>query len=126
MKITKADTRTLEKLRGKAKALAKAQDVLVKRAMEITGETDEGVVALMESKGWKVQNATQDQNMKEHFDYIISKGEISLKVEVKAEKRLSSKDESTQSEFIWIEILNVQGNNGWIHGKADYIAFQRN
>jgi hypothetical protein len=42
MKIDKTKMRELEKLRGKARAYAKEQDILVKKAMEITGEVDEG------------------------------------------------------------------------------------
>ena len=45
--------------------------------------------------------------------------------DVKARKRKSRKDDSAQDEFIWIEFKNVVGKEGWLYGKADYIAFER-
>jgi hypothetical protein len=95
------------------------------RAFELGKNAEDGFVTLMSSKGWQVEPSTTQQNMIEHFDYIIAKDDRVLKIEVKAEKRISSRDENTQSEWVWIEFQAVNGSPGWLYGNADYIAFQR-
>ena len=56
-----------------------------------------------------------------HVDYVTDIG----KIDVKARKRVSRTDEDVQDELVWLEFKNVQGKQGWIYGKADIIAFER-
>ena len=61
-------------------------------------------------------------------DFVLTKGEKKIKVEVKARKRISRKDKVAQDELLWVEISNVsakEGNNGWLYGGADVIAFEQ-
>jgi hypothetical protein len=55
---------------------------------------------------------------REHIDFIMDVSGIQISVEVKGFKN------STSKGFILVEIINVQGNPGWLYGKADWIAFQ--
>lgn len=50
----------------------------------------------------------------EHWDFEI-------KFDV---KKIRSTDEFGESDYHWIEIMNVNGHKGWLYGKADYIAFE--
>lgn len=56
---------------------------------------------------------------------MIEKEDQVFKVEVKAEKRIERSDHDLQSKFIWVELRNVRGKVGWLFGKADLIAFER-
>ena len=56
-----------------------------------------------------------------HVDYVTDFG----KIDVKARKRVARKDDDVQDELVWLEFKNVQGKFGWLYGKADWIAFER-
>lgn len=86
--------------------------------------TEKSFQELMNSRGWKMKKSTQKEDMFEHWDFLMSKGEHSLKVDVKSTKKLNRQDTNTDNSIIWVEMLNVRGNDGWLYGKADYIAFQ--
>ena len=57
----------------------------------------------------------------QHVDYFSEMGSI----DVKARKRVARKDLEVQDDLVWLEFKNVQGNKGWLYGKADWIAFER-
>lgn len=50
----------------------------------------------------------------EHYDFNV-------KFDV---KKIRSVDEFGESNYHWIELVNVTGNAGWLYGSADYIAFE--
>ena len=56
-----------------------------------------------------------------HVDYFSNLGSI----DVKARKRIARKDADVQDDLVWLEFKNVQGKIGWLYGKADWIAFER-
>ena len=64
------------------------------------------------SHGLSRSNTMQD--MHEHWDF-------SLKFDV---KKIRSVDEHGESNYHWVEIYNVNGQTGWLYGKADYVAFE--
>ncbi len=94
------------------------------RAFEIGKKAEDNFVTYAEERGWAVTPATFQQNTREHFDYVLTKDEKTIKVDVKAEKRINRSDTQTQSDLIWLEFLNGSGNIGWLMGQADFIAFQ--
>lgn len=79
------------------------------------------------------KKSTREQDMREHFDYVVFKRNKERAwierpenatnkktcnyVEVKNEKRLNDK--------ILVELTNVRGDIGWLYGKANYIAYQK-
>ena len=90
------------------------------------GEKAEGLFILMAVRlGWKISASSNDENINDHWDYLLEKDDQNFKVEVKAEKRIERKDNGAQSDFIWVELRNVRGKVGWLFGKADLIAFER-
>jgi hypothetical protein len=74
--------------------------------------------------GWKISASTKEQNIDEHWDFLIEKENQVYKVEVKSEKRIERRDGESQGNFIWVELRNVRGKVGWLFGKADLIAFE--
>ena len=64
--------------------------------------------------------ATKNEDMHEHWD-VSDRG---IKYDVKGMKKFRRKDLAVTDRFHYIEIKNVRGENGWLYGKADYIAFE--
>lgn len=94
------------------------------KAFEIGKQAEDNFVPTMEAKGWKVTKSSPQEDMREHWDFLLEKNDTKIKVEVKSEKRINRGDSETQNEWIWIEMQNVRGDIGWLYGKADYLAFQ--
>jgi hypothetical protein len=40
-------------------------------------------------------------------------------------KKWDRSDPFTDADLIWIELINVHGNVGWLYGGADFIAFEQ-
>lgn len=75
--------------------------------------------------GWKVKNSTEDQDINEHWDFLIEKNGESYRVDVKSMKR-EQETEDVQDTWTWIEFQSVRENDrGWLFGSADLIAFER-
>ena len=50
----------------------------------------------------------------DHIDFYIDRPSGRTSVDVKGKNTIDS---------IWVEFKNVRGKNGWLYGKAQYIAF---
>lgn len=74
--------------------------------------------------GFKVIKSSRDEDMFDHIDFHVERGIFKASIEVKSEKKISRKDYDVQSSYLWLELRNVNGDSGWVYGKADYIAFQ--
>lgn len=64
--------------------------------------------------------ATKNENIFEHWDV----SENGIKYDVKAMKKFKRGDLNTTDRIHYIELKNVRGDDGWVYGKADYIAFE--
>jgi hypothetical protein len=82
------------------------------------------VIFLKEAKAreWTVVKASRAEDIKEHWDWKLLKNDNTLKVDIKSLKRIDSTKEPDDS-MICLEYTNVNGDIGWLRGKADYIAF---
>jgi hypothetical protein len=91
------------------------------------GEKAEGkFVEIARHAGWQVSPSSKDENIDQHWDFCIIKGEENFKVEVKSAKRIHRNDSGIQFEFTWVEIHGVRPKDtGWLFGKADMIAFEK-
>ena len=61
--------------------------------------------------GYNIKESTIQQDRYSHIDFFIN----GYGVDAKANRHLDT---------IWLEITNVNGNNGWLKGKAYYIIFE--
>lgn len=61
-------------------------------------------------RGAKVERTSMKVDIEKHIDYYVN----GYGVDVKGNRRL---------DYIFLELVNVKGINGWLRGEADYIAF---
>ena len=75
------------------------------------GKRAEGLfVTLMEKRGNDVEKSSSKVDIKQHIDYYVN----GVGFDVKGNRHL---------DCIWLEIANVRGDDGWLKGEAEYIAF---
>ena len=96
-----------------------------KDSLELGDKAEETFILMAVKLGWKISASAKDQNIEDHWDFLIEKDDQHFKVEVKAEKRIQRKDNGSQADFTWVELSNVRGKVGWLFGKADLIAFEK-
>ncbi|MBI5824776.1 MAG: hypothetical protein HZB18_12165 [Chloroflexi bacterium] len=96
-----------------------------KDSFELGDRAEEFFILMAVKQGWKISASTKEQNIEEHWDYLIEKENQQFKVEVKAEKRIQRSDSGSQTNLTWVELRNVRGKIGWLFGKADLIAFEK-
>lgn len=95
-------------------------------SLELGEQAEALFVTLAKNLGWKVSAASKDENIDEHWDYLIEKENLAFKVEVKSRKRIRRDDGGTQSDLTWIELHGVRPKDtGWLFGRADLIAFEK-
>lgn len=58
--------------------------------------------------------STTAEDKIEHWD-------LAIKIDI---KKIRSVDEFGESDYHWIEIKNGEGQEGWLYGSAEYIAFE--
>lgn len=75
--------------------------------------------------GYYVKRATKQQDMKNHIDIQIRKGENEkiYSIDVKAPKRINRYDSEESLVVTWVEFENVRGKDGWLYGDQDLLAF---
>ena len=82
-------------------------------------------VELAKKQGFRVTPANNHQERIEHWDFLLTK-EKNLRVEVKSLKTFGVLHNGRMTkDFLLIEWKTVTGHDGWIYGKADLIAFER-
>ena len=76
-------------------------------------------------RGYRVKVASSQQNMYDHIDLILTKGDKKFTVDVKG--RRTGTDKSKGFDDLWtvVEFKNTIGNPGWLYSKSDYIVFER-
>jgi hypothetical protein len=83
---------------------------------------------LCRAKGWSFKRSSKHEDMKLHIDgfvTIYNKGRAvrTFSVDLKGDKYTSRANNGIKDCLCqYIEFLNVQGDRGWLFGKAEYIA----
>lgn len=76
-------------------------------------------------KGYQATKSTKNQDIHDHIDYwVTNKNSETKGFDVKGRKKTSRNNKGYTDDWVWIEFINVIGKNGWIKGKADFIAFE--
>jgi hypothetical protein len=97
-----------------------------KDSLELGERAESLFAALAKKLGWKVTAASKPENIDEHWDFLIEKEGLALKVEVKSRKRISRDEDGIQSRLTWVELHGVRPKDpGWLFGRADLIAFEK-
>ena len=78
-------------------------------------------------EGYSVKKSTRYSNIAEHIDFHLTSkiGFNNFSVDVKARKKPSRNATWYEDQEVWVEFHNVAGKEGWLYGKADKIAFER-
>jgi len=107
-----------------------------KRDLEIGLGAEEDFVQICEQHGFICEKSSKKEDMEDHFDYRVWKRNKDRAwidrpenvrnkkqcnyVEVKDKKLL----EGTNDQIL-VELTNVSGKDGWLYGKANYIAYRK-
>jgi hypothetical protein len=93
-------------------------------AFEAGQQAEDSFEAVFARNNWSIRDASL-QEQYSHIDYWLSKdGSTEISVDVKARKKVKRGDTSTNDSLIWVEFKSVNGGDGWLYGKADFIAFE--
>lgn len=69
-------------------------------------------------------DATKEEDIKEHWDVKVLLNDKEVKIDVKSIKKLNRYDVVYNENFHWVELKNVRGEDGWLYGDSDLIAFE--
>lgn len=72
-----------------------------------------------------IKKSSFEQDTQDHIDFIIHLGGKRFTVDVKSRKKFKMTDKEPNDTIIWLELVSVTGNDGWVYGDADYIVFER-
>jgi hypothetical protein len=84
---------------------------------EETGALIRGIQAEQSFKKLLGDSATKSDKIADQFDHY----DFKIKFDVKT---IRSVDEFGESNWHWVELMNINGNTGWLYGKSDYFAFE--
>lgn len=90
---------------------------------------EEFVIELTEEKwGGKTRKATPKEDRNDHIDFFWKANEATEEIgfDVKGLRKNKRTDTEYDDSITWIELMNVQGNEGSVYGKAKYLAFVTN
>ena len=95
------------------------------KAFEMGQNAEKSFSSLAEARGFQITKSSFNDEMN-HIDFYLKSPEgIEVSVDVKSRKKINRADSSVNDDLTWIEFKNVQGRNGWLYGKADFICFER-
>jgi Holliday junction resolvase-like predicted endonuclease len=94
------------------------------QSSEMGSKAEDIFEILANNKKLKIERATLKQQLS-NIDFIITNKDKKTFVDVKACKKTSRSSSESNDEFVWIEFKNINGNNGWLYGASDFIAFER-
>ena len=90
------------------------------------GQEAEREFAVLMSKNGEVIKTEDEVDMYDHGDFFVYIEGKKVLVDVKAIKKRNKWDKLPDDSINYLEEMNVNGDTGWINGKAIYISFQTN
>jgi hypothetical protein len=81
---------------------------------EIGNNTEDLFVSACTKLGYACTKTNASIDIFDHIDFYIDRPSGRTSVDVKGNNTIDS---------IWVEFKNVRGKDGWLYGKAQYIAF---
>lgn len=76
--------------------------------------TAQRFVEACEAIGYACEKSDRNTDIYDHIDYFVTRLNGTTSVDVKG---------GNHPNTIWVEFKNVNGDKGWMYGKAEYIAF---
>ena len=98
---------------------------IVKDFLKKSRNDENLVMSLLEASiGGKCYQASSSDDKYKHIDiYWITPKNIKVGIDVKGRHKSKRSDRHYDDSIQWLELKNVHGNDGWLKGQADYIAF---
>lgn len=102
---------------------------LSERDGKFHGDIEKGIAAeksfeqTMQALGYKVEESTVHEDRTMHIDFHVTVNGNRHSIDVKSMK--SMPNNISDSQAFWIELINVNGDAGWLYGEAECIAFER-
>lgn len=87
---------------------------------------DEFAKLLVEQCGGKIKHSTRSDDINYHVDLIWTIEGKDVYFDVKGLRKANRSDTNYDDSIHWVEIQNVKGKEGWLYGRAHYIAFELN
>lgn len=85
-------------------------------------ETEARFIELLESRGYEVQAPTGDLDYSPYFvDVVAQKNGREVSFQVK-DRNKPGRHKDFDDNFVTLELTNVLGEKGWVHGRAVYLA----
>lgn len=81
-------------------------------------------VIAAQKNGMSIKQSSKQEEF-DHIDFHVSKDAVKFSVEVKSRKKIKRNDDKVNDDLVWIEFKNVRGMRGWLYGRADAVAFER-
>lgn len=80
---------------------------------------------LIKSFGGTVIESSVKDDIKKHIDlWYISSNNKKVSFDVKGLRKKKRNDKNFSTEYTWLELKNVKGENGSLMGEQDYIVFE--
>lgn len=96
--------------------MSSVQNSRWKYSKEVGSKTEDKFVLACQTRGDTVHKSSREEDIKLHIDYyVIRKDQSKVSVDVKG---------GNHPHTIWVEFKNVRGDDGWMYGEADWIAFE--
>lgn len=87
-------------------------------------ETEDRFIAECKKMNLECRKTSKQVDMKDHVDWIITKKGREYKIDIKGIKKINRYDAAEQEDYHYVEIKNVNGDDGWAYGKSDMFAFE--
>ena len=87
---------------------------------------DEFAKLLVEQCGGEIKHSTRSEDINHHVDLIWTVEGKDVYFDVKGLRKANRSDTNYDDSIHWVEIQNVKGKEGWLYGRAHYIAFELN
>ena len=85
-------------------------------ALELGDKAQDAFSGLADERGWKLTEATTEQDINEHWDFLMARDIDEYSVDVKAMKRIGRGDPDVQDQWVWIELHGVRPRDrGWLY-----------
>ena len=92
---------------------------------EIGTKSERKFMGVASKRGFFAFKSTKHENKILGIDIWLQKNNIKKGFDVKARKKLSSRDKNYNDDWTLVEYRNEWGYDGWLLKKANYIAFEK-
>lgn len=88
-------------------------------------KVEEKLINDLKKHNFDVKRSSEREDIYDHIDIFFRKNKNEYtSADVKGLKKKNRTDKNIQYETHYIEFINVNGDDGWLYGKSEYIIFE--